>query len=31
MMMRWGVARRDYTLLPWLVGVASFVLETYVT
>jgi hypothetical protein len=31
MMLSWGVARRDYTLLPWLVGVASFVLQTYIT
>jgi hypothetical protein len=31
MVLSWGVARDDLVLLPWLVGVASFILQTYVT
>jgi hypothetical protein len=31
LMLGWGVARGDLVLLPWLVGVASFILQTYVT
>jgi hypothetical protein len=31
LMLAWGIARGDLVLLPWLVGVASFILQTYVT
>jgi hypothetical protein len=30
-MLVWGVARDDLALFPWLVGVASLLLQTYVT